>query len=277
MGPELIVLALGTLGLGGIGGWWVTQQARRDHVNRARTDWVRAGQIIRYGPVSAVCYGQRPRRVYRGGMFGALGIAGGQVVFDGLRASRCDLHLAPDTIRWIGLSTIPVLAGRAISRRRVLSIHTDGPDGWRVIVFALDEPLAFAEQVAGITDLPVRDSGGTREDYGPVTAMRLDQDVYGEWSPDREDALYLAPDRLLFGWRDAIPLDDVRRIDTLHQRGGGPFSQDILRVEYVISGEFEEEFAVVGFGVRGANQWAAAIQRRIDAPVPVQAGRKKKS
>lgn len=274
MGPELIALILGGLGLSGLSAAWWLRRAGRDHVRRVQTGWVRAGQIVRWGPVSAVSFGHRPRRTYTRGVFGALGITGERVVFDGRRSTRFDTALPLDAVRWIGLETIPVVITRHLLPQRVLALHTSGADGWRVSVFALDDPFELAEQVAALTGLPVHDAGSQREDFGPMEAERAFQDVYGEWSPDRADALYLAPDRLLFGWRDAIPLDRVQRLDAL-RRGGAwnPLAAGLLRVEHESA---ERERAVVGFVVRGAERWAEAIQRRIDTPVPVFAGRKQK-
>lgn len=266
MGPELLLLALGALGIGGAGRWWGRRRAQRDHVNRVQTEWVRAGQIVHYGPVGAVCYGSRPRRTYTGGVPGAVGLAGGRLVFEGQPHSQFDVRIPFGAIQWIGLSTIPVGVGRST---RALTVHTRGADGWRVVVVVVDDPVELAQQIGQECGLPVYDSGPARDDYGPDRALRMNQDLYGEWLPDREDDLYLAPDWLLFGWRDAIPLEQVRRLDVLTQGG---HAAALLRVEY--EPPDSAGGAVAGFVVRGAAQWAAAIQRRIDAPV--HTGRKKK-
>ena len=181
----------------------------------------------------------------------------------------------------IGLTTVPVLTGRAVASRRALSVHFAGPQGWRVATFLLDKPVEFADALSANArsakiDLPVRDSGKKREDYGPARAIRAIQDIYGEWQEDRENDLYLAPDRLLFNWRDAIPLNDIRRLDVFQQASANPLAADILRIEYdTPDGEYDHE--TTGFLVRRADKWAEEIAQRAEAPITIHTGRKRKS
>jgi hypothetical protein len=272
------MLAVGALGIGSFSVAWLARRALRDHVIRVQTAWVHAGQLVRYGPVGAVCLGNRPRRAYGGGIFGALGITDGRLVFDGHRNNTDNISVPSDRIRHIGLTTVPVLAGiKMQAQRRALTVHYDSPDGWRVAIFLTDMPVELAQELADEGHLPVYDSGSAREDFGPARAVRMFQDLYGEWREDREGDLYLAPDRLLFDWRDAIPLADIRRLD-VYQQGGrlhdlSPLSRDLLRIEY---GESEEDFHTVGFVVRRADRWVASIQHRASTPLDVHAGRKKK-
>ena len=81
-GAALIGRAMEALGVSG-GGWWWQRRRRRAHVISVRTAWVRAGLIVRYGPVGVVCHGLRPRHTYGRGVPGAAGIAGDALAFEG--------------------------------------------------------------------------------------------------------------------------------------------------------------------------------------------------
>lgn len=276
--PELLLLAVGTLGMGGLGAAWWVRRAQRDHVIRVQTAWVHAGQIVRYGPVGATNLGSRPQTVYRGGVFGALGITDGRLVFDGHRDNTANISVPFDQIRHIGLTTVPVFAGKVTVQKRATAVHYTSPDGWRVAAFLTDMPVELAQALGEESHQPVYDSGSARADFGPARATRMFQDFYGEWHDDRQGDLYLAPDRLLFDWRDAIPLASLRRLD-IYRSGGrlrdlSPFSQDLLRVEY---GTPEEDFQTVGFVVRHADRWVTTIRHRANTPLEVHAGRKKKT
>ena len=67
MGTELLLLLLAGAGIGGIGGALWARRAQDAFLGRVRTEWVRAGRIIRFGPVGAVSFGTRPRAAYTGG------------------------------------------------------------------------------------------------------------------------------------------------------------------------------------------------------------------
>jgi hypothetical protein len=274
MTPELLVLLFGALGVSGAGGVWWLYRAQRRHVVRVQTDWVRAGQIVRYGPVGASCYGQRPRGLYNQEVFGALGITDGRFVFTGHRSSRFDASIPLGSIHRIGLTTLPVQAGTLSTRKRALAVHYDSPDGWRVGIFVTKELAEVAQALAEESGLPIHDSGGERDDYGPAHATRMAEDVYGDWTPDREGDLYLAPDRLLFNWRDPILLDGIRRLDVIARRSFNPLAPDLLRVEH---GTADGKPHVTGFVVRRARRWAEAILRRTDVPLDVHLGRKTKN
>jgi hypothetical protein len=274
MTPEILVLLVSALGASGAGGAWWLYRAERRHVVRMQTEWVRAGQIVHYGPVGASCFGQRPGAILGGGVFGALGITDGNLVFTGRRSSRFDASIPLTSIRRIGLTTLAVQAGNIIARKRALAIHYDSPDGWRVGLFVTREPAEVAQALAEESGLPIHDSGSERDDYGPARATRMTEDVYGDWSPDREGDLYLAPDRLLFNWRDPILLDAIRRLDVIAKRGVNPLAPDLLRVEHETP---EGEPLVTGFVVRRARRWAEAILRRTEVPLDVHLGRKTKT
>ena len=274
MSPELLVLLFGALGASGAGGAWWMVRAERRHVVRVQTEWVRAGQIVHYGPVGASCFGQRPSAVIGGGVSGALGITDGKLVFTGRRRSRFDASIPLTRVHRISLITLPIQAGNIIARKRALAVHYDSPDGWRVGLFVTREPAELAQAVAEESGLPVHDAGGDRDDYGPARATRMTEDIYGDWSPDREGDLYLAPDRLLFNWRDPILLEAIRRLDVIAKRGVNPLAPDLLRVEHETP---DGEPLVDGFVVRRARRWAEAILRRTEVPLDVHLGRKTKN
>lgn len=278
MSPELLALLLGTLGLSGVSGiaLWRERRAQQRHVIETRTGWVRAGRVIRYGPVGAISYGTRPQRVYQHGVPGAVGLTDRALVFDGRRDRSCDVSVAYESVRWIALQTIAA-AGRGRSREvRALLVHYQSAETWHVASYVLDDPHELAAQLAQQTGLPLEDSGPDRADYGPADASRARQDVYGVWHPDRDGALYLAPDRLVFDWRDAIPLGAITRLDVITRAGLAerlPFSDDLLRVEYT---DADDERQTVGLVMRHADRWADAISRRRRAPLIVHTGRKRK-
>ncbi len=276
MAPELILLLFGGIATGGIGMWWM-RRGQNVHVNQVRTTWVRAGQIVHFGPVGATCLGSRPRSIYGGGAFGALGLTDGRLVFDGHRNNTCNLSLPFEQIQYIGLTTVPVIVGRTVARKRGLTVHHTGADGWRVAVFLTPVPVEFANALAAACDgCIVHDTGRQREDHGPAQATRMEQDIYGEWRADREGDLYLAPDRLLFNWRDSIPLDRIQVLDVLEQPSANPLAADLLRVEYTTPDDAVYETHGIGFLVRRADKWADAIAQRAPQSVQIQAGRKKK-
>jgi hypothetical protein len=81
------------------------------------------------------------------------------------------------------------------------------------------------------------------EDFGPEPAVYLVQDAAGNWQrvtpdsppPDQSGwqyALYLAPDRLLYGGQHAVPLAAIRRVD-MHAVGRlNPFPENLLKIEF---------------------------------------------
>ena len=247
-------------------GWWPPHAAHA-HVIRTRTAWAHAGKRVHWGPVAARCLGHRPQRRYGRGVAGALGLADGRVLFSGRRSRRLDAQLPVERVRWVGLVGV-----RAPWRRQTaLMVHAEDADGWRVLVFTLADPFALGEALARMAGLPLHDSRPTRPDYGPSQAAQLQQDVYGAWHVQARGALYLAPDRLLFREREAIPLAHIRRLDVLR---GEENTRPLLRVEYA---QEDGTPAAVGFAVPQAQAWAEAIRARKGAPVPLHQGRKRKA
>jgi hypothetical protein len=263
---EWAALAAGAVGLSGVGRAWWARRALHAHVVATRTAWVRAGRRVTFGPVGVLSYGTRPRRRYGRPVAGAAGVADGALIFKGQDA-RYDLEALLATLCYLSLTSLARAGPRWGPSRRVLAVHFTSPDGWRVAALASDEVGALGEALASATGLPLHDSGDRRDDFGPAPAVRMVEDVYGDWTRDRARPLYLAPDRLLFGWRDAILLSAIRRLD-VDDAGGGA----LLRVEHETSGGVE----AIGFMLDDAPAWAEAIAQRIDVPLQVTTGRKKK-
>ncbi len=256
------------LDVSGGGRWW-QRRSRRAHVICVRTAWVRAGLIVRYGPVGVVCHGLRPRSTYGRGVFGAAGVAGDALAFEGQSRSAFDGRIALVQMQHLSLVTIALPASR---RARALAVHYDSLDGWRVAVFSGQDIPELARALSDAGALPLHDAGEGRDDFGPARATRMTQDIYGEWTPDHEGALYLAPGRLLFEWREAIPLAAMARLD-VYRGSEGRRAGTLLRVEYAGP---DGTYQAAGFLVDHAGRWAEAIVRRADLPLVVHEGRKRK-
>lgn len=248
-------------------GGWLGGRASARYVRDLGTAWARAGRTIHWGPVRAICVASLPG--WPGGKVdGALGLVDGGLVFAGRRAAVCDGFVPFDAVRWVALRR----ARRWPGSGRQLAVHAERSGRWQVAVFALDGAVALAEALASRSGCPVDDAGAGREDFGPARALRMHEDLYGEWHAEREDQLYLAPDRLLFGWRDAIALDRIEQVSVLERapraQGRGAVLRLVARVD-------DETYEVVGFGVARAGAWADALVRRAGGALAV--GRKKKS
>jgi hypothetical protein len=103
-----------------------------------------------------------------------------------------------------------------------------------------------------------------REDFGPTDrAMRLTRSSDGVWHDVDQGTLYLAPDRLLFNWRDAILCSAMQRVErTLKQADHVLSSQDntILRIDYTGS---DGSSQTVGFQVSRRGEWVQQLQRKL--------------
>jgi hypothetical protein len=271
-GIELAALIIVGSGVGGMG-WWIIRRRHQLFARRTQSHWVYEGRIVRYGPVDAVWLGQRPKKMFNPGRWGVFGITGDQVVFASPNG-RADFQVALANVRQIHLPTVSVWVGKTAARYRALAVHYEDGGEWWVAILTLGSATQEAAQtLARLCDLPVIGAEAARSDFGPVKAARLTQDIYGEWQADQRGVLYLAADRLLFDWRDAILLSQVERLDVLPSMSRRPFAADLLRVEYVTP---VGDHAVCGFAVRRAGQWARAIAHHRDQPLPVWTGRKKK-
>jgi hypothetical protein len=248
----------------------------------AERTWRLTGKPIHFGPVGATCYGTEPGMNYqrRAGNYGAFGIVGERLVFTTRHYERFSVPLA--SITWIGHRKITVNAGKATKKVNALIVHGDHQR--RHFVFAVSSGLLFniSQHLSARCKLRVEELGERSESRGPTGARHVTQDIYGEWREEGYGGLYLAPDRLLFGWSDwpnrALPLAQIREIGAF-SRGGAlnslnPFSEDLLRIAFQPTPDGKPE--VIGFLVRHADDWADAIRARSPARITVYAGRKKK-
>jgi hypothetical protein len=274
---ELAIIILAILVLAGLlaGDTYL----QRGHVARVAADWTRAGRAIQVAPVGVICHGDRPASERSKRVFGALGAVDGALVFLGHRSHIYDFTVPLAALRWIGLRTQVRHSGHRVLTSRELVIHVDQPGGWRVYTFTDGKPLLYAPRFAEAAGLPLHDIGTGYEDFGPAPAAYLVQDELGHWQQRSDDApepeflppdwdgahnaLYLAPDRLLFEWRNPIRLDQIQQVDALTGEAS-PFDEDLLTVGYTADGARH----VAGFLVREADAWAAVIREGITQQEP---------
>jgi hypothetical protein len=248
----------------------------------AERGWRRTGRPIHFGPVGATCYGTEPGTNYqrRAGNYGAFGIVGERLVFATRHYERFAVPLA--SITWIGHRKITVNAGKTTKKVNALIVHGDHQGRHFVFAVSSGQLFGISQHLSARCKLRVEELGERSESRGPVGARHVTQDIYGEWREEGHVSLYLAPDRLLFGWSDwrnrALPLAQIREIGAF-SRGGvlnnlNPFAEDLLRIEYQPTPDGKPQ--VIGFLVRHADDWADAIRARSPARITVYAGRKKK-
>lgn len=248
--------------------WWL--------MRRLRFQWRTASRTVHVGPLRAMCNDRLPhdQDVTSYVMYGVLAVVDDRFVFSTPGHNFSDLNVQVGQLRWLGLR--PVVPSQHPQPPDALVVHLESPFGWRVYEFCLSSPRPIAEQIAARCGLPVRELTTEREDHGPADAMRMTQDVLGQWEADFTAELYLAPDRLLFGWQDAIPLESIRALAIYPESGLGelnPFAEELLRIDY----EEGHGRATVGFRLRHADRWAEVIGERADVPLEVVDPRTKKA
>jgi hypothetical protein len=260
------------LGLGiailvvGIALWFSKRQTTdpRQLAAQMQAVWQASAQTVRYGPIPATWFGFRGEDNFRG----VLAILDDAFIFTIRAEGPPDLTIPLNRLRWIGFWQD---VGGA-SEKRAVRIEVEDPDVWRVLTFVPDPMEEFAQQLSEAAELPVDYSGGGVE-TGPIRAERLRQNVYGKWEADRHGLLFLAPDRLLFDWREPVFLASIRRLGVIIIESANPLAMNILRVEYE---DAESVPHTVGFKLRTADDWAEMLHLRTDAPVERSGSRKKK-
>ena len=266
---------------------------KRNHIANAGAIWLAQGREVQAGPVAATYYGSEPQQSYASALsiFGVLGVVDGKLCFE-RSDDTVGFSLEPAYIRWLGTHLVRV---KDSAERNALVIHHEIADRWQMAVFVVDgdqRPILDAlSALSGV--VPEHE---LRKDFGPGSARRVHQDIYGRWHPDTSKSatygiapeddlsrnlqalrslLYLAPDRLLYHWRDPVMLAWVRRVDVFEPDGLqklNPFAEDLLRIEY----EVDDRRHVVGFIVHNGAKWAAKIVERTEVPCQIHEGRKKK-
>ncbi len=278
---EIFVIILLAAGVGAALYW--DQYTQRAHIMRLRDAW--ADRAVAVPPVGTISYGDFPPRHSTRRVYGALALVDDCLTFTGHRESLHDCAVPVASLRWIGLrARYKNTWNRRIATPELI-VHADTPAGWRVYTFTDGALKRFADQVAQTIGLTMHDMDETFEDFGPEPAVHLNQDALGNWqrlTPETFDpaapppdwdglrhTLYLAPDRLLYDWQHAIPLDTIRRID-MHAAGKlNPFSENLLKIEHTADGEPR----VTGFLLPNVGDWAGIIEQHISAPVIYHAGR----
>ncbi len=274
--------------------------SRRRLVQTVRDQWQNAGRDILFPPVSATFHGDDPHTLHQSDApeTGALGLVNGALVFVTRQDGR--ERITPfDQIHWVGIRPIMTPKYERSAREQALIVHHERGGRWRIGAWIMqpDRMRALAQALSeqiGQAELHIL---AGREDFGPESALHLEQDVYGQWHPamqamavsesldppgptwqSAQGDLYLAPDRLLFDYVNPIPLDQVRRVD-VYEKGGplhelNPFHEDLLRIEYHTP---DGEHHVTGFEVRYAQRWGELIAERTHIPFQTHEGRKKKA
>lgn len=252
---------------------------KREFVAHIRMEWIQQAGTVTLAPVGAMYYGTQLKRNHTNysGQFGALGISDKQLVFRARNGDRVVIPLSD--IAWAGIHYIRVKRGKHTRRSTAVMVHSVCDGRYDVGAWVVQQPWRIVATLEPHIGDKVRTFGTHREDRGPMQAVRVQQDIYGQWEevPSPHGDLYLAPDRLVIGRREWILFSQLRRVDVyekdnlLHQLN--PLAKDLLRIEYETA---EGERAVTGFFVRDADGWAEKINEIAWVPVDVHTGRKKK-
>jgi hypothetical protein len=247
--------------------------------------WSEQGWPIHHKPVKVGYCGSEPHEAQQlvTQESGVLGVAGQRVIF-ARPHDPCAKFIELRALLWIGAVTFPPTS--------LLVLHHEYEGRYLVSTFILRTdligPLLGAiSQHSGLTPHQLENQ---RESFGPFTAQRMAQDVYGQWQPFAADdaldqsggraaslggELFLAPDRLVYNGRTAIYLAQIRQVELYGQDGLqklNPLNEELLRIEY----EQNDQHCAAGFLVRFGREWAEALHARLNIPVEVHEGRKKK-
>lgn len=252
-------------------------------VRRIGEQWRTQKRTVQFGPILAGGWSLRPRKKDSNGLSsGAIGIVDDQFVFKGLFGRLYDVVVPLEHIH--GVSRQLVRQGPTPDKNVYrVQVDFEAPGGWQVYQFqSRKHQREFAETLSTCAHLPLLQIDEVLFFSSTVAnATRLKQDIYGKWDSDFTDQLYVGPDRILFGWQNAILFDTITAI-TLYDRANvldgvlGAFNpvspQDMMRIDYAGS---DGSAQVIGFQLPGARKWADRIADRSGAPLTVHAGRKK--
>jgi hypothetical protein len=255
-----------------------------------------SNRTVHHRPVITEHFGSDPRTSYVGAYatVGVIGVADDRVIFV-RRGGQNEMFIPLDRLCWIGTYPITLKQGKTTVNRPALVLHHEDGDRWYVSVFVIrDQSLITSllntlEQQTGLIAMH------GRMDFGPHSAQRMSQDIYGQWQTAASDGvawslaaqpsvmdfgglsgqLYLSPDRLIYNGKPIIHLVQIRQVE-LYEQGGlhklNPFNEELLRIEY----DQDDQHHVTGFLVRSGRKWAEALALRLNIPVEVHEGRKKK-
>lgn len=266
--PILVIVVAFVLGIAGLQAFLA---------RRIRAQWRAEGRHIKFGPVATSLY-----RLNQIGEdtnnpdLGVVGIVDDQLVARSLFGKRYHFAVPLADIHHIGLQQVLRNDDSAQQKYRV-QVDFDAPGGWQACRFALKAWREFADTLVAETSLPLPER---RYDLIPTTATRLKQDIHGQWHADFIDKLYLAPDRLLFAWRETIMLDTIQAITLYDQQSLldklgtlNPLDRDLLRLDYL---DAAGQPQMIGFRLIGARQWAEHIAEYTGIAFTIMGERKKK-
>ncbi len=115
-----------------------------------------------------------------------------------------------------------------VQKHNALTFYVEQESRWRLYTIGVEyvEPITRAlQEIGGVALNP-------DPDYGPVNALRYDQNIYGHWEPDHTVRLYLIPDHLLADWRTVVRFDQIGGLAVLPSGGLSPVDLALLSIRY---------------------------------------------
>ncbi|HEX3051163.1 MAG TPA: hypothetical protein VHP83_10950 [Aggregatilineaceae bacterium] len=190
-----------------------------------RMRWLKQKRTIELEPVSVRLLPIRTQQTFNtlsSTTPGVIGAADNDLVFEGENWEN--YHFRLRSIRWIGIKTIYIQENQGYTPKEALAVYPEYDGEWHAFTFVVTEAdqtvpnklpnriREFARVLAELSQLQLQTCAF--EDWGPVQARRLKQDVYGHWQaadsgdqslvvdifdqlPSKREILYLAPDRLI--------------------------------------------------------------------------------
>lgn len=267
----------------------IRQKARHEFASQLNTDWQNNGRSIQFAPIYAGYLGYRPVPDHHAlkPQHGALGIVDHTLSY-AARDKMSDLTIPLDAIEWMGSHRIMVETGKNAVQKMALVVHyqqptfdysiSNEPNGslWRVAAFITAQNHDILTRLSQLTGLKYVALPRSRYDFGPFDATRMQQDIYGQWEGTVRRPLYLAPDRLLFDFRHAIHLRNLRTIEVVtreHKLISLPGSESLLRLTYL---DHTGNQQMIAYLLRYAPAMAEALSVRSGIPFSSSDGRKKK-
>ncbi|WP_119067836.1 hypothetical protein [Aggregatilinea lenta] len=253
---------------------WQQRKKRLDtfsegrRVSLSRT-WAAVG-AMRIDPTPAYYYGMPQDRYTWRSELGSLGIAGDWLVF-GMARHPFSLQMPVSALRWVSCA---ILEDAALTGETSLGLmlHFEQGTRWNVRVFQVPAPSGVAAQLHDVLGV----STNMRDfDLAPAAVTVFEQDIYGQWNYQTRGTAYLAPDRLLIGWKTVLRVADLRTITLGPARGLSLTTAWLLRLSYR-----HGDGSLGGLGLqmdrKEASTWADAMSSRTGVLVQVYDGRKGK-
>lgn len=213
---------------------------------------------------------------------GALGLIQGHLRFQGMYTRLFDISIPTEDICCIGVGRKNKKGFDEAQKpvhRVLLVLHVE--KGWQVYTFSLRKGNDLVDVLSVATKLPVFNLE-LLHDWLPINATRMAQDIYGAWHPDFPGDLYLAGDRLLFAWQDAIMFEDIQALALYCNQfprevlSSNLFHPNLLCITHK-TGDGERKTAGFAIDPWGAKEWANALQMRSGVTLEIAQGRKIKT